>query len=152
MLKLYAYAGLCIAVLAGVWYVRSLQTSRDAYEARALSAEASIVTLRTAYEHERKIAKEVSDEYETRLNRLESEKVDTPTRSVRLCRSPTGYVPAPAPAASGAGPTSTGELPKEAGQDPGISPDIGPDLYSLADKADLAGAQCNSLIQWVKAR
>ncbi len=147
MLKLYVYAGLAIAVLAGVWYVRHLQTSRDAYEARALSAEDSIVTLRTAYEHERKIAKEASDGYQADLARLNSERDNVPVVRLRKCPA---SMPASSSAAERPDAASPGHVSEAVEGDTG--PDIGAEILEYGIACEANALQLDRLIQWVKAR
>lgn len=99
-------------------------------------------------------ANAASNDYQDELARLEDERANTPVQSVRLCRSPTGYVPAPSPAAASSGPDEGWHdgIPHSARPDIEVGPDIGPALYALADKADQCAAQRDALIGWIKNR
>jgi hypothetical protein len=155
LIKHWRLIGIGAAVLAVsvlFWHDRHVSKKLDETRVELSQAHANYAALQAAQAHERKIATEASNDYERRRKDLSDDRADTPVRSVRLCRSPTGYVPAPTPAAAGAGPGSTSRQQEEAGLDLEVSRDIGPELYALADRADEAAARCNSLIQWVKAR
>jgi hypothetical protein len=142
---------------------------KDHYNVKRLNAarvelkqtKADYEALKTAQAHERKIATEATNEFQRTVKELQAAKADTPVRSVRLCRSPTGYVPASAPAPSGVDAGSANGLQDAAGFHPGYGnadrfgdagPDIGPSLYAEADRANEVAAQCNALMGWIKAR
>jgi hypothetical protein len=151
-MKLIMVGLLAAAIAAGAWRYHHVKSERDEYKAEAAQTKADLTALRTAYAHERKIATEASNDYESRLQALSAAAVATPVRSVRLCRSPTGYVPAPGPTSSGTGSADPSGQPGEAGRDSEAGPDVGVELYALADAADKAAAQCNALIHWVNLR
>lgn len=148
-LAIYAAAATLICFL--IW--REHRATQRAAELRVevQQANANLAALQAAWDHERKIAKDATDDYESRLQALSAARADTPTRSVRLCSSPTGWVPAAA-AAAGAGPGDPAGREDDAGRDLEAGPDIGNDLYALADEWDKRAAQCNSLIRWVQSR
>lgn len=145
--------GLLAATLTGaVLHVKRVTRERDAYKAEARQAQADYTALRDAYAHERKLAKDASDDYEKRLQDLSAAAAATPVRSVRLCRSPTGYVPATAESAFGTGTPDPAGRAGEAGRDSEAGAEIGDALYALADEWDRRAAQCNALIRWVESR
>jgi len=90
-------------------------------------------------------AREASDAYQKRLAANRGARGATPVRSVRLCLGPE-RVPATAGGHDAAG--SDG-LPEAPGRDLEAGPDIGPDLYALADEADECAIQRDALIDWV---
>lgn len=155
--KLYAYiaAGLLLASLLGyVAYLKHRADKVPVLERTIATERAATAALKAAHAHERKIAKDATDDHERRLQALSAAAADTPVRSVRLCRSPTGWVPAPVATASGTGAADTAGREGGAGQgdQAGPGPDIGDKLYALADEWDRRAAQCNSLIRWVESR
>ncbi len=149
-LRLYIYAGLAIAAAGALWYVRHTANERDEYKAKAAQLQADYGALRAAYDDERRRAKDATDEHERLLTKLAKDKSATPTRSVRLCSSPTGWVPAPGPAAEGVNPPGDAGHAGEAGRNLEAGPDIGHELYALADRVDEQLAQCASLIKWAE--
>ncbi len=152
MIRLYVILGaLALLIGAGV-YVVQLQKKAERLESSNATLTATLASERAARAHELKIATEASHDYESRLQALSVARADTPVQSVRLCRSPTGWVPAPSPAPSGTGPGSDAGHAGEAGSDLEAGPDIGPALYALADEKDEELARCASLIKWVKSR
>lgn len=151
-LKLIAIGLLAAAIAAGAWRYHHVKTGRDEARAEAAQAKANYAALQGAVAHERKISKDATDDYERRLKGLEDAKPDTPTRSVRLCRSPPGWVPASAATASGTGSADPAGREDGVGQGDQAGPDIGAELYALADTWDRRAAACNALIQWVNSR
>jgi hypothetical protein len=151
-LKLGIAAAVALAFGALLWHDKhqTNRANRLATEKNQLLADYN--ALREAQERERELAKAATDDYEERLAALEVARSDIPVRSVRLCRSPTGWVPAPSHASLGTPAGVTGEQPAEAGRDIEVSRDIGPELYALADQADERAAQCNALISWARSR
>jgi hypothetical protein len=151
-IKLIA-AALILAAIAGLLWHDKHQTDRANRLARenATLAE-SIEAERKARAHELKIAKEASDGYAQRLSELQAARADTPTRSVRLCRSASPAVPATAGAALGTDAAGDAGHAGEAGQGVEAGPDIGAALYSLADEKDEELARCASLQKWVLSR
>ncbi len=153
--RLYVYLAIALAVAGALGYVAYLKHRADKVPGleRTLATErAATAALVAAHEHERKISKDATNDYEARLAALSAAATATPTRSVRLCRSPTGWVPASASTPSGTGPSDTAGHAPEAGRGGEAGPDIGVELYALADEADRHAAQCNSLIKWVGSR
>ncbi len=118
-LRLYGYAAIALAALgaaAYVWHLKAKADRVDAAEERALALEQSLGKLQAAIDHERKIAKDASDGYQAELNRIRSAPSLGP---VRLCRSPTGYVPAPAATPARPDGSAPGRVEGEAGGDIG---------------------------------
>jgi hypothetical protein len=115
-------------------------------KAKRLSAENTqlSIQLKTANETLKRQA-EASNAYHDEIERLQAARADTPTRSVRLCR-PSPSMPA---AASGTDSGGSEGLPDTAGSDPQPGPEIGVELYALADEADRCAAQRDALIRWV---
>lgn len=114
-----------------------------------------------AIENARK-ANEVSDRYQKERARLEAERAAIPVRTVRLCHDRGAAVPAAA--AGSASGTAGGhhaaggeELPQAPGRDPrdrwsDDGPDVGPELYQLADEADQCAVQRDALQEWIRGR
>lgn len=148
--KLYLYAAAALALGALVWFARHEHQRANAATARAKVAEASIVTLRKAHDHERKIAQEASNAYQSDLRRLQSER-DKPL-SVRVCKpaSPARSVPAGSAAASGSSPTSPLDNGQETAGD--IGPEIGDQLLEFGLACEANALQLDRLIEWVHAR
>lgn len=145
-LRLYGYIGIAIAVLAAgayVWHLKAKADRVDAAEERAETLERSLATLQAAHAHERKIAKDASDAYQAELARIRSAPSIGP---VRLCRSPTGYVPAPAATLARPDGSAPGRVEVEAGED------IGPALDRYGSDCEAVAAQLRGLQGWVKAR
>ncbi len=151
-LKLIAIGLLAAAIAAGAWRYHHVKTGRDEARAEAAQAKANYAALQGAVAHERKISKDATDDYEARLAALSAAATATPTRSVRLCSSPTGWVPATAATASRTGSADPAGREDGTGQGDQAGPDIGNELYALADTWDRRAAQCNSLIRWVESR
>jgi hypothetical protein len=113
--------------------------------ARARKAENAVLSGKLEQaETNARLTREASNDYQQQLEDLRTARTDTPTRAVRLCRSP-DHVPATA-----GGPRAEGDegLPEAPRRDPEVSRDIGPELYSLADDADQCAAQRDALIAW----
>lgn len=145
-LRLGGYALLAVALIAcGLtvrsWHQKALRV--DAAEARieqiAREAKGAMAALAEAHRKALDASRGYQDELRTlRANRGKS-------RVVRLCND----VPANPPEDGGAGrrdgaSPGAGELPQAAG------PDIGPDLYGLADDADEVAARlraCQALLR-----
>lgn len=146
-------AAVVVAIIGGLlWRDKIVTKQRNEARAEARQIKADYAAYKAAAEHERKIGKDATDDYERRLNDLQMARTDTPVRSVRLCRSPSGWVPAPSPTASGTDAGSESGHQSEARQDPGVSRDLGPELYALADEKDEQLARCAALQGWVRSR
>jgi hypothetical protein len=150
-LRIGIYAAVAALVGYLMWREHSLTRVVAKKEAALIVANTTIAQrdgeieqLRDDMERQRK----ASNDYQTELERLKAARIDTPTRVVRLCRGTASDVPA-TPTATG-GPSATGaeELPQAPGRDSGTGPDIGTELYALADEADNLAAQCDGLINW----
>jgi hypothetical protein len=146
-------AGLALlALIGGLITVQHLTVKKlRVATARANQAEANYTALRQAQKHERKIANDALKDRDQRLADLETARSATPTRVVRLCHT-NPAVPATTGTASGTDAGIAAEQPSTAGPDIEAGPDIGPNLYALADEADQRAAQCNALIGWVRSR
>ncbi len=93
-LRLYAIGAVALALL-GLGVALKIQTGRlTKAQTVAAQATANLNALQIAHARERKLQQDASNDYEARLKALYDRKVDTPVRTVRLCGSPTGYVPA----------------------------------------------------------
>jgi hypothetical protein len=148
----YIYAGAAVAFVALAGYAKWTHDRLAFHKGRGEVLEATLTQERKARDHERKLSEDASRDYENRLKALADARVALPTRPVRLCVSPTGWVPAPSHAAIGTPAGVTREQPAEARRDIEAGPDIGGDLYALADQADERAAQCNALIKFVRSR
>ena len=90
------------------------------------------------------IANEASNGYQAELSRLRNRPAG-PARVVRLCNNPA--TPVPVSDAAG-GPDATG--PAGGVVSGGAGPDLGPRLYSEADRADALAAQLRGLQDWIR--
>lgn len=154
-MRLYAYIAAALLAVAMLGYVAYLKHRADKVpdlEKTIAYEQASKLALQQAYDHERKISKKATDEHANTLAELEKARSATPTRSVRLCSSPTGWVPAPSATASGVGAADPAGRADGARRDLEAGPDIGPELYALADKWDRRAAQCNAAFKWIEDR
>lgn len=90
-------------------------------------------------------------DYDNKIDQQHAERADTPTRVVRLCepRLPTSISARNSPVADHA--KGGAELPQAPRRDPEEGPDIGPELYSEADRADDIAIELNACIDWVEA-
>jgi len=146
-------AAAVLAIIGGIlWHDHHVTKKLNAVSAELRQEKANYAALQAAQAHERKIAHEASADFESRLKALDEARAATPVRSVRLCRPANPSVSATAGAANGTDAGAAAEQPGAPGQATGISRDIGPDLYALADAADERAAQCNALIRWVRSR
>lgn len=144
--RLYIYLALAVAAAGALSYVAYLKHRADKVPVleRTLATErASALALRLAYEHERKINDEASNAYQAELARIRSAPSIGP---VRLCRSPTGWVPAAPATASGPHAEPAGRVEVEAGED------IGPALDRYGGDCEAVGAQLKGLQGWVRSR
>lgn len=134
-LRLYAYLAVALAIVSGLVYIRHLQH-------RAALVAPLEATIKAERNNLRK-ANESSERYAISLENLKAARSATPVRTVRLC------APTSVPKAGTA--TGIDEAVQEGvPQVPG--PDLGPDLYQLADEADELRVRLEALQDWVKAR
>lgn len=147
--KVLPYVLLVLALAGGAWAFHHWAYARGKAVGDAIALEAgrerdvAIAALRAS--------QEASAGYQHELQDLRSRPV--PVRTVRLCTA-AKPVPVSQPAARDHGGTaSPGPIPAGPGPDPGEGggPDIGPDLYELAARADRLAAQLRALQEWVKA-
>lgn len=114
--------------------------------------EQEYAVYRTGIETAAKVRKEVSDGFQSEIATLRANQRPAPT--VRLCQSP-GSVPASGPAGGNNGSSPSGwQLPKADERDHQEGPDIGTDLFGLADRADELSAQlraCQSFVGKLQA-
>ena len=151
----YGLAALAVGLLA--WRIhawrRAYQALPAAREALAAS-ESARATERSQWAAESTRIATVSKGYLDELEKLRTARQSVPARAVRLCSSPAqARSDTPAPAATAGvdvSPAASGELPAAAGSDHPAGPDIGPDLYALADEADSVVASCRSLQEYVR--
>jgi hypothetical protein len=144
-LRLYIYAGLALA-FAGLAVALKVQTGRlDRVkdENRQLTA-----TVKAERENVRK-ANEASEKYAISLENLKAARAATPTRSVRLCVNSSVPEAGASPRADAADSKGLSEAP---GRNIEAGPEIGPDVYNLADEADLCPAKLEALQQWIRDR
>jgi len=123
------------------------------------SAKVNELEQRIAFEidNQRK-ANAASDQYQKKLAELDAARADIPVRTVRLCNGPKP-VSATAARATPGGPdaASTEGLQEAAGSDTrdrwsDDGPDIGPELYAVADDGDKCSAQVDALQAWIRGR
>lgn len=123
------------------------------HRARDLAAQVREKDLQLEAAHtEAREQKESSDAYHRAINAQRLGRAEHPVRVVRICPA-AGGMPA---AASGTAAPRTDELPRAPGRDPeeggsAGGPDVGPDLYGLADDADEHAIGCNAVIDWINA-
>lgn len=106
---------------------------------------------RTAMRAEITRVSRASKGYQDELTALRITALAQPARVVRLCRPAGPARPADRPADAGpdGAAAATGVVPKATGSGVEQGPDIGPDLYALADEADRIVAQCRALQEYV---
>lgn len=131
-------------------------------EQQAYANKVSELEERVAIEIEnRRKADEVSDRYQKRNAELDAARALIPARTVRLCNGAAAAARVSTPASSGAagGHHAAGseELPQAPGRDPrdrwsDDGPDVGPELYALADQADRCASQRDALQEWIRGR
>ena len=151
----YGLAALAVGLLA--WRVNAW---RAAYQALPAAREALAASESARRQDAAQWAAEsariatVSKGYLDELEKLRTARQSVPARAVRLCSSPaTARSDTAAPTATtgvDVSPAATGELSAEAGSDHPSGPDIGPDLYALADESDSIVASCRSLQEYVR--
>ena len=90
-------------------------------------------------------ARKASNDYQTELEALRAAAAVGP-RVVRVCLGTAANVPT---AASGPATAGSEGLQDPTRPDTGISRDIGPELYALADEADRCAVQRDALIRYV---
>jgi type II secretory pathway pseudopilin PulG len=105
--------------------------------------EMQLAATLAAQETARRIRTEVTQGYANELERLRTAAARGP-RVIRVCDSTSVPATGAAPGGTDDTGTSGGELPQTTGRD------IGPPLYSEADRADALAAQLRSLQDWVK--
>lgn len=89
-------------------------------------------------------------DYDNKIDQQHADRADTPARVVRLCGEP--KLPTTARNATIADHAKGGaELPQAPRRDPEEGPDIGPELYGEADRADDIAIELNACIDWVNA-
>jgi hypothetical protein len=138
-------------MLGYVAYLKHRAAQVPVLERQVAYEQASKLALQLAYDHERKIATEASNEYQAELARIRSAPGIGP---VRLCRSPTGYVPAPAATPARPDGSAPGRVESAAVEDPGpvVGDDIGPELDRYGGDCEAVGAQLRGLQGWVRRR
>ncbi len=106
---------------------------------------------RTAMRAEITRVARASKGYQDELTALRITALAQPARVVRLCRpaGPSRPADRPADAGSDGAAAAAGVVPETAGSGVEQGPDIGPDLYALADEADRIVAQCRALQEYV---
>jgi hypothetical protein len=137
--RLILYA-VFLALLAGAGFVvNSWRKAADKLPQIEMQLAATLAAQETA----RRIRTEVTQGYANELERLRTAAARGP-RVIRVCDSPSVPATGAAPGGTDDTGTSGGELPQTTGRD------IGPPLYSEADRADALAAQLRSLQDWVK--
>jgi hypothetical protein len=137
--------GVAVVAIGGVLAHDHYVTKKlNATRVELRQANANYTALRTAYDHERKIATEASHAYQTDLARLERERSNVP--DVRLCKRPASSVPATTAAAERPDAASP---PDDGGE---ASPDIGPALLDYGIACEANQMQLMRLQEWVRAR
>jgi hypothetical protein len=125
--------------------------------AKLPEVEQQFAVYRTGIETAARVRNEVSNEFQTELEGLRATARRQPAPAVRLCPSAPAGVSADRSAGRGDGTGAAGgQLPAGTGPDPreGAGPDIGRDLYQLADHADELTAQlraCQSYVGKLRA-
>jgi hypothetical protein len=131
---------------------RAAAARLPAIEAERDAARDYIVQYRKAAKAEHLRVNKASKGYQDELKALRITALAQPARVVRLCR-PAGGSAGSAGTASQSGPdgaaTGAGELSEATGSGVEQGPDIGPELYAIADDADRIVAQCRALQEYV---
>jgi hypothetical protein len=113
---------------------------------------------RTGVETAQRVREEVSNGYQAELETLRAAAGKRPAPAVRLCAPAAPSVPADRAAGRGDGAGAAGgQLPggNAAGDSAGAGPDIGRELFALADRADTLAAQlraCQSFVDKVRSK
>ncbi len=138
-LRLYAYLLIALAVAAAggyVWWLKGKADQVPVLRRELADVQASKLALQIAFDHERKIANEASNAYQAELTRIRNAPSIGP---VRLCRSPTGYVPAPAATPARPDGSAPGRVEVEVGED------IGPEIVRYGADCEAVSAQLRGL-------
>lgn len=129
------------AVLAGALWFLWHQALKVPVLKEQLKNQAAVITLMT---NQKEAADKASEGYQDELRKLrEARDAAPPGQPVRLCRTtaaPRVSIPAAQPGSTPAG-SPTGMVSAGVGEDTQPGPDIGPDLRTLAFRADELSAQ-----------
>lgn len=141
-----------LAVGAVIWYVWSSITTygQERYDAGFAKRDAQyrdeLEKVRSGYirqiENLQRTNNELSTSYQNQLADIRSQPAP---RTVRVCESAPGSVPA----TPGVDPSSGSDATPSEGLPQAPGPDIGPFLYGEADTADALAAQLEHLQEWV---
>ena len=150
--------GVLVVAVALTWAIGTVNNWRaaaarlPAVEAERDAAEDYIVQYRKAAKAEHARVNKASKGYQDELKALRITALAQPARVVRLCR-PARVAAGPSGAGTESGSdgaaAGAGVVSETSGQGVEQGPDIGPDLYALADEADRIVAQCRALQEYV---
>lgn len=147
MIRLYLIIGAVFLAILGVVNWQKVRA-----EKRARVAETALELAHAEIEAERentRKANEASERYAISLEQLKAARAAIPTRVVRLCNTPSV---SQAGATPGTDATGAEGLPQAPGPDNSAGPDVGGELYDLADEADQCAVQLEALQDWVRNR
>ncbi len=152
VVRLYLAIAAALALVGGLWYVRHLQTSRDAYEARATQAEATIDAERKARAHEKEIADRAVNQFQTAITGLQTELAGRPLKPVIIRVPVRTSVPEDGAASAPIGTDASAE-----GREPGTvekdsQADITAELTGYMLDCQINSLQLESLQNWVRSR
>jgi hypothetical protein len=143
-LRAWLIAGALAVLGAILWHDHHISRLYKAEHAKTTELTAKVA----AKERELAMQKEASNAYQQSLEDLRAARAATPVRAVRLCRPATVV---PGAAGGSAAPGKEAVSPAD-GSDLEAGPDIGPELYGLADEADECAVQRDALIDWYQRR
>lgn len=144
---------LCVAwVGLVVWGWKRGHDQLPIVEQQLEDTRATLADVRAQHARELRIAQEASNGYQQELQALRDARDAAPARVVRLCSNQNSVRPA-VPSAGGphAATATEGLGPDQDGSGSGQGPDIGADLYAIADRCDDITAQLRGLQEWARA-
>ena len=144
-MKLYIYAAIALAFAGLLARDHIVTKQRNAANARASVAEA---TLAAQIENTRK-ADEAAKRHETRADALEADRRDNPLPAVRVCRKPASVPQSGTAAVAHEAAEANDAGAHESDRD---GADIGPALDDFATDAEANLIQCEELQRWLRLR
>ncbi len=147
-MRLYLYAAVALALIGLGLYAKHQHDRAAKLQARAESAEASVIAERKARRHEKEIADAASNQFQSTVSSLQDELSKRPLRPV-VIRVPVSTMPqagSTARAPSGSDAQTEGRDHREAEKD------IGPELTNYMLDCQINTLQLESLQSWVKSR
>ena len=143
-IRVLAYAGGLLAVLAVGWQVNRWRVRSDRLEA----ATTELAGVRASIDTARRVRTEVVGEYETELSTLRAGRAAGPVPVVRVCRAAPMLEHRTAAGGTDGAAAAAGNISAGPGADSSADRDVGPALYAAADRADELSAQLRALQLW----